>query len=153
MSDEMFFSKDEKSLIRGKRVAARTETCRPCTLTTIGVESETLRGVIMDMNPFGMLIRTLDHVPLGTDISIQMMRDDEFKKSLSTPRKALVVRQDRLEDGFTDIGVRIVNKQIEKASERPIEIERKKPRPQIKPTRMHTLDVTIGGVPRGGRGR
>lgn len=153
MSDEMFFSKDEKSLIRGKRIAARTETCRPCTLTTIGPESETLKGVIMDMNPFGMLIRTLDAIPLGTDISIQMMRDDEFSKSLSTPREALVVRRERLSDGFTDLGVRIVNKQIQKASERPIEIERKKPRPRFKPTRMHTLDITIGGTPRGGRGR
>ena len=153
MSDEMFFSADERSLIRGKRIAARTETCRPCLVAARGPSPRAVEGVIMDMNPHGMLIRTLEPIPVGAKVVVQMMRDDGFAKALSVPRDGTVVRHNPANEGYTDHGVKLINRQIPKASERPIIIEQRRPRPKSAPTRMHTLDVTIGGPRAARRGR
>lgn len=153
MSDEMFFSNDELSLIRGKRAAARTEVCRPCLIAARGPSPRAVEGVIIDMNPHGMLIRMMEHIPVGSRVVVQLMRDDNFQRAISVPRDATIVRATAAEDGFTDHGVKLVNKGIPKASERPITIERARPRPRSAPTRMHTIDVTIGGTRRSRRGR
>ena len=153
MSDEMFFSNDELSLIRGKRAAARTEVCRPCLIAARGPSPRAVEGVIIDMNPHGMLIRMMEHMPVGSSVVVQLMRDDNFQRAISVPRDATIVRAAAAEDCFTDHGVKLVNKSIPKASERPIIIERARPRPKSAPTRMHTIDVTIGGARRGRRGR
>ena len=153
MSDEMFFSNDDLSLIRGKRIAARTEVCRPCLIAARGPSPRAIEGVIVDMNPHGMLIRTMEHIPVGSKVVVQLMRDDNFQRAISVPREGTIVRATAAEDGFTDHGIKLVNKRSPKASERPITIERARPRPKSAPTRMHTIDLTIGGPRRGRRGR
>lgn len=153
MTDEMFFSSDEMSLLRGMRSAARTEVCRPCLVAARGPSPKAEEGVILDMNPHGMLIRMLTHIPIGSRVVVQMMRDDSFQRPFSVPRDGTIVRTVPADDGFTDLGVKLVNERIRKASERPINIERPRSRPKSAPTRMHTIDVTIGGSRRGRRGR
>ena len=153
MPDEMFFSNDDLSLIRGKRIAARTEVCRPCLIAARGPSPRAIEGVIVDVNPHGMLIRALEHIPVGWKVVGQMMRDDSFQRAISLPRDGTIVRATAAEDGFTDHGVKLENKRIPKANEKPITIERARPRPKSAPTRMHTIDLTIGGPRRGRRGR
>ena len=153
MRDEMFFSNDELSLLRVKRSAARTEVCRPCLVAARGPSPRAVEGVIMDMNPHGMLVRMLERVPVGSRVVVQMMRDDKFQRAFSSPRDGTIVRTTAADDGFTDHGIKLTIKRILKASERPIIIERARPRPRSSPARMHTIDVTIGGPRRGRRGR
>lgn len=100
-----------------------------------------------------MLVRIMEPIPVGAKVVVQLMRDENFDKVLSGPREGTVVRACADEHGFTDHGVKLVSKRIPKASERPIMIERPRPRPKSPPTRMHTIDVTIGGTRRGRRGR
>ena len=153
MSDEMFFSNDELSLIRGKRSAARTEVCRPCLVAARGPSPRAVEGVILDISPHGMLIRMLERIPVGSSVVVQMMRDDNFQRTFSDPRDGTIVRTVPADDGFTDHGVKLVIARIPKASERPITLDRARPRPKSAPARMHTIDVTIGGGRRGRRGR
>lgn len=153
MADEMFFSNDELSLLRGMRSAARTEVCRPCLVAERGPSPKAVKGVILDMNPHGMLVRMLKHIPVGSRVVVQMMRDDGFRRTFSVPRDGTIVRTMSADDGFADHGVKLINERIRKASERPIIIERAGPRPKSAPARMHTIDITIGGGRRGRRGR
>lgn len=143
MPDEMFFSKDERSLIRGSRSDPRTETCRPCTVTLKDDASVELHGVVLDVTPRGMMVRMLEAIPLSTQISVQLMRDDKFQQKLSTPHKGEVRRIEGTEDGFFDHGILLFKEEIKKASERPIHIPRpRKPRPNH-PSRMQTIDYTV----------
>ncbi len=153
MPDEMFFSNDELSLLRGKRAAARTEVCRPGLVAARGPSPRAVEGVIIDMNPHGMLIRMMERIPVGSKVVVQMMRDDRFQRAFSSPRDGTVVRTTAADNGFMDHGIKLMVKRIPKASERPILIEQARPRPKSAPTRMHTIDVTIGGPRRGRRER
>lgn len=149
MSDEMFFSADERSLIRGKRIARRTETCRPCVVTVKIPGTSPIRAVVIDMNPYGMLVRAMEAIPVNAEVSVQLMRDDHFRETFSEPHEGMVVRHEDAGDGFTDHGVRLVKKKIAKASEKPITIKQPRPSAPTEPTRMHTIDITIGGPSRG----
>lgn len=142
MPDEMFFSKDEKSLIRGSRVAPRTSTCRPCVLTLRDQPETEIPGVIMDINPHGMLVRLMETIPIGQAVMIQMMRDDKYQRKLSTPHKGQVRRVEGTVEGFFDHGIKLAPEKIRQASERPVHIPNKSaqaPRAPH-PSRMHTLD-------------
>lgn len=145
MVDEMFFSNDEKSLIRGSRVAPRTATCRPCVLSSSEQPGIEIHGVILDINPHGMLIRLMETIPVGQHIEVQMMRDDKFQRKLSTPHKGEIRRIEGTVDGFFDHGIKLEPEEIRKASERPVHIP-KRPIPSKRPahpSRMQTLDITL----------
>lgn len=148
MPDDMYFTNDERSMYRGKRIAKRTETVRPCLVQTLGDEGLELKGVVMDITPFGMLIRIMESVRVGTELTIQLMRGDQFREAFSSRLRGTVVRHDGSSGGFTDHGVRLHIKEIPRAETRPIIIEEKPPAPRRAPTRMHTIDHTIGGLPK-----
>ncbi len=148
MTDEMFFSNDSKSLRRGKRVSGRTEACRPCRVWPKDEEDLAGNGVILDINPYGMRIRMLEFFPAGTNVLVQLMRDDEFKEPLAAPLDGVIVRCRSDMDGFSDVGVQLIRKHLERPAtpivrptRRPSTVERPKPR-------MHTIDFTVGGQPR-----
>lgn len=149
MSDEMYFSSDERALLRGKRRHARTEVCRPCLLTVEETGEAPLEGVILDITPYGVLVRMLDALPLGARVSVQMMRDDHFRDPLGEPKYGEIVRADTdTGSGFTDYGVRVTNKDIRTVESRPKHIpQRAESRPREKP-RMHSIDITVGGTGR-----
>jgi hypothetical protein len=143
MPDEMFFSNDEKSLIRGSRTDPRTETCRPCTVQLTDDPSVELNGVVLDVTPRGMLVRMMEAIPLSTNVTIQLMRDDKYQKKLSTPHTGSVRRIEGTTDGFFDHGILLKKEDIKKASERPVHIPRPRPARPSHPSRMQTVDYTV----------
>lgn len=151
MADDMFFTRDERSLRRGKRVAKRTETCRPCLVTAKGEDEFELEGVVMDVSPYGMLVRMMETLPIGTEVTVQLMRDESFEVPFSAPHKALIVRYEGSPGQFTDHGVKLEVKEIPRQESRPVNLEPRRPSPPTPRTRMHTIDFTVGGNTSRGR--
>jgi hypothetical protein len=145
MSDEMFFTVDNKSLRRGRRAATRTVTCRPCLVWPKQAPDVEYQGIIMDLSPYGMLIRMLGGLAPGIGIRVQLMRDEEFRDALADPLDAMVVRTISDEEGFTDHGVQIIQREIPKPPPRPIAMRVRRARPSRPKQRMHTIDITVGG--------
>lgn len=145
MQDEMFYSEDGRALRRGRRIAKRTETCRPCLIWPKDAPETPLQGVVLDINPHGMLVRLLDTIPAGTTIMVQLMRDERFTEPLAAPLEGRIVRHIENFDGFLDHGVRLIQQPIKKAEEaKPV---RPGPKPAAaRPTtnRMHIIDYTVG---------
>lgn len=150
MRDEMFFSKDENSLSRGKRVASRTQTCRGCLISMEGDAEFEIEGVVMDLSPYGLLIRQLETLPLGAEVSVQLMRDDHFRDPLSNRLEGVVVRHSHAPDGFVDHGVKLTIRAIPRIHPKRIPEDLGIPNaPQTrKPSRMHSIDFTVGDDPR-----
>ncbi len=144
MPDEMFFTQDERSLRRGKRRDRRTETCRPCVLQTADGALHQLEGVVLDMNAHGLLVRTLETLPIGANVSIQLMRDDTFAEPISRTLTGHVVRRDNAGDGFTDHGVKLKESNIRRPERRPAFRIPAAPERPAAPARMHTFDMTVG---------
>lgn len=143
MPDEMYFTTGDRSLRRGRRIARRTPTCRACLLWPKEAPDLRLQGVVMDINPYGMLIRMLEPFAHGTAICVQLMRDEDFEQPLAAPVEGTVVRVLPQDNGFTDIGVHIARKQIQRFETPLIRIERRRPTLTRRP-RMHTIDYTVG---------
>lgn len=151
--ETMVWSEDQKSLHRGRRVAPRTEVCRPCLVWLQVAPDLKLQGVVLDLNPHGLRVRLIERIPPGTPIVVQMMRDDEFKIPLSRPIEAKVVRIVPGYGGLVDHGVRVELKPIKRAEEaRPVASVRPRTVRRTRP-RMHTLDVTLGNRASSGYGR
>lgn len=151
----LVLSSDSKSLQRGRRSAPRTEVCRPCLFWVENEDPEKIQGVVLDLNPHGMRVRCFTDIEEGTEIRVQMMRDEEFSVPLSPPLRTRVVRSIEQAEGFIDLGLKIVLEPIRRGNGY-------KPTPIARPVlmrrgaqRMHTLDVSIDdrGVRRLGRNR
>ena len=145
VNDDMFFSKDERSLSRGSRVAKRTETCRPCLIQIDGENAPDIQGVAMDMTPYGLLVRTMEPIPVSTEVTIQLMRDDSFRKPFSSPLNGSIVRHEEAPGGFIDHGVTLKVDNIRRTESRPPTIKPSAPARPRRPSKMHTIDFTIGG--------
>ena len=150
MPDEMFFSPDRRSLRRGQRQAARTQTCRPCFVWAKDDPDNKHRGVVMDVSPHGMRVRMIEILPTDTPIMIQMMRDDDFRSALSVPVEGSVMRYESGAGGFTDHGFEFRRKTIRTVEPKPLGFRRRRAAPAPRRTRMHTIDYTVGDR-RGGR--
>ncbi|MFO7975663.1 MAG: hypothetical protein R6V12_13620 [Candidatus Hydrogenedentota bacterium] len=152
MADEMIFSPDSKSLRRGKRIAPRTETCRPCLVWPEDAPDMHLRGVILDINAYGMLIRTMESLPPGMRLQVQLMRDDEFQEPLTKPVTAMVVRNILQGDGFVEHGVQVIQEKIRGSENKPFRQPLRKPRRRRQErARMHTRDLRSAGIKQRGR--
>ena len=153
MSDEMFFSEDMRSLRRGKRIAPRTETCRPCLVWYADAPGTQYYGVVLDINPHGMRVRMIDALPIGSDVVVQMMRDDEYRFPFANPHKARVMRHHEEMEGMLDHGLKIEQEPVRRFVSTPAQAPTKPAAAPRQRTRMHTLDVTVGGRRRGRSGR
>lgn len=149
MGDDMYFSTDERSLHRGKRIAPRTDTCRPCIVHTLDKEKLEVKGVVLDINPHGMLVRMMEEVPVGSQVTIQLMRDDNFKEPFSSVNRGQIMRHIWSAGGFTDHGIHLEQKEVRRQESKPITLKPKRPSAPRKRTRMHTIDRTVGGPPQG----
>lgn len=153
-TEEVVVSTDNRSLRKGRRVAPRTEVCRPVLLWLPERHEEKTEGVVLDLNPHGLRIRSLSAFPLGTVLHIQMMRDEDFSFPLSPVITIEVTRI--IETGaFIDLGVRVIQPKIRKPAEmKPVSMARtgKLTRPV---SRMHTLNIQVDdrGIRRIGRNR
>jgi hypothetical protein len=150
MPDEMFFSKDERALVRGRRAAKRTPTMRPCLITLPdGVQIE---GIILNLTPHGMLVRVMGTLDIGTAVEVQMMRDENFQKPFAEPRFGAVVRLDNTDGVFSDLGLRLEQKRAAARPKAKTIAPRRAPQDQPRKTSgMQTIDVTLGDVKRPGR--
>ncbi len=142
--DDMFFSPDERSLRRGRRVARRTPTCRPCVVWTADEPELRFHGVVLDVSPYGMLIRMLEPVPPETPVLIQLMRDDQFQRPLSAPVSGRIIRHAGAVGEFTDHGVRLEVPEISRVEARPVRTVRPAAAPPRTRPRMHTIDLRVG---------
>ena len=141
MTDEMFYSPDGKSVFRGRRRAKRTDTCRPCLVWTKDAPDDKLQGVVMDISLFGMCVRMLEEFPLGSVLTVQMMRDDEYRFPLAPPREGTVVRLEGAGEDVFDHGIRLLQPSIKRHESPPIQRIRR-PVPQVQqPSRMHTIEL------------
>lgn len=148
----MIWSPEFKSLRRGRRVAPRTEVCRPCLVWNVEIPDIKMAGVVLDLNPHGLRVRLVEEIALQTIVAVQMMRDEEFTIPLSPPINARVVRVSDGFGGLTDHGMQVVLQVIQRQERRPVTIQRTKPR-RFARTRMHTLDITVGDRDTGRYGR
>ena len=144
MPDDMFFSKDERSLLRGKRVAKRTDTCRPCKLVVQGNPPYELNGVVLDITPHGMLVRAMESIPMGSKLIVQLMRDDSFSKPFSTPHEAIVVRNEGKSEGFFDHGLQMHSRKSNVRLHPTDKIDFENPSDTAAQPTTNRLDVTIG---------
>ena len=149
MPDEMFFSKDNRSLRRGRRLKSRTPTCRPCMMWPQDAPAMALEGVVIDATPCGLCIRMLESFPPGTVVMVQLMRDEDFSVPLADAMPGMVVRNTLSPDGFMDHGVQLDRVDFRRAEQsRPIRVERRRPSMATRrrsASRMHTIDLTVGG--------
>jgi hypothetical protein len=145
MADEMFFSADERALVRGRRSAARTQTCRPCVLTLS--DGREMQGVILNLNTHGMLVRLMEPLAAGASAQVQMMRDDAFSKPMSPPRHGRVIRLDGSDGTFYDLAFRFAVRQLPGRREPIVRAARDASPVQSRvQSRMQTLDVTLDRV-------
>lgn len=135
-------SSDEKSLRRGRRAAPRTEVCRPCLFWLEENPEEKKQGVLLDLSPYGMRLRSLELHQPGTVLCVQMMRDEDFQVPLSAPIRAEVAHRGNKYEGFVDHGLRRLIGQVKKPQEfRPVSAvapravaARRSTRPEKEPT-------------------
>lgn len=144
MFDDMFFSNDNKSLRRGRRQSARTETCRPCLVWLKEASELMFNGVAINMTPFGLLVRMIDNMPLGTVVMVQLMRDEEFLEPLTAPLEGRVVRHAPGDGEFVDHGMLLTQPEVERNESQPVRAVCRKTDAETPPSRMHTMDVDIG---------
>ncbi|MBI2422079.1 MAG: hypothetical protein HYV27_04545 [Candidatus Hydrogenedentes bacterium] len=151
----LVLSSDSRSLRRGRRCAPRTEVCRPCLLWLASDDTVKLQGVVLDLNPYGLRVRSFAEFEEGVEILVQMMRDEEFTIPLSPAIRTSLVRRSEQAEGFVDLGLKIELERIRRGNGyKPKVITRPAPmRSGI--SRMHTVDVTIDdrGIRRLGRNR
>ena len=147
MADDMFFTDDMRSLRRGKRIAPRTETCRPCLVWAKDDQGTKFFGVVMDINPYGMRIRMMDEIGQDTAVVVQLMRDEDYEVPLARPIDATVVRIQPAKEDLTDHGVQVRWEENGRQEARPVRIEQRPP-VQRQRERMYTLDITVGNRPR-----
>lgn len=151
--EDMFLSTDRRSLHRGRRTTPRTDVCRPCLIWLVEHRDNKFPGVIMDMNPYGMLIRTLEPMEKGSLIAVQLMRDETYETPLAAPKDCKVVRQAEEHSGFSDHGVKILQQKIKRPETKPVRPERTSRLRRTTRTRMHTIDYTTGRGARKRNGR
>lgn len=147
MADDMFFSDAESALQRGRRGAPRTETCRPCLLNAPDFDGDEFEGVVMDLTPFGMRVRMVDELPVGTEVSVQLMRDDQFSRPLSRPLPGTVVRLEESAHGFTDHGVKLLIQDIPRIHPRSAAMEPARPFLGRNGASRRMIDYTVGDGP------
>lgn len=152
MPDDMFFLADRRSLRRGRRIAVRTETCRPCVIWPADEPEKRHNGVALDVSPHGMRVRMMDPLAEGQAVYVQMMRDEDFSVPLTDPMAARVVRSELDAEGFLDHGVQIIRQKLHREEQRLVPAVRKAPAPARTP-RMYTLDIAVGERERAGRKR
>lgn len=153
MPDQMFFSNDRKSLRRGKRIASRTSTCRPCLVWYEQDEKQVFHAVVMDISPYGFRLRMMDELAVYARVRVQLMRDEDFTVPLAAPILAEVVREVPSDEGVRDYGVKRIVEKI-----RPIIRVKQQgltstPRPQTKGRRLYAFDDVVNDWERQRKGR
>ncbi|MCX8065387.1 MAG: hypothetical protein N3G21_09485 [Candidatus Hydrogenedentes bacterium] len=140
-SEEMYLDTEKGAMQRGRRIAPRTETCRPCLVWKSNEPDKKIKCVIMDLNRYGLKIRTFEDLFVGEEVYIQMMKEDTFTTPLGTPIKANIVREAISPYGLKDYGAKRIIEDIKKPEEiKPIKFPSSKSTMRT-PPKMHTIDL------------
>jgi hypothetical protein len=143
VADDMFFSADGKTLKKGRRVTKRTPVKRLAEFWRADDKGGLYRGLIRDLNPYGLLLECNRGLPVDTVIQVELKRDGSFADPLSAVN-GRIVRVVDTGRGTWQMGVQLILARPEPAS-KPIRIEpRKSTLPERKPTRMYSLDTMLG---------
>jgi len=100
-------------------------------------------GVVLDMNPYGMLVRLLEPFEKGEDVIVQLMRDEDYTETFSRPLTCRIVRHAGKQGALTDVGLKIIQEPVRRSESRPPAVSQPRPRLQSARTRMHTIDLTV----------
>jgi len=144
MPDEMFFSNDSRSLVKGQRRDRRTPTKRLVAFRTISGESKIHHGVVLDLNAYSMRVRSAVRLPEGTSVEIYLRRNG-LDSNLSKGLRGRVARTERIANRQFDLGVELDVPAIELPRTELLEIpvrRASRPRPA---SRMHIVDFVVGG--------
>ncbi|HOV60958.1 MAG TPA: hypothetical protein PK349_07820 [Candidatus Hydrogenedentes bacterium] len=106
--EDMFVAPDARSVHRGNRRAPRTEVFRPCLLRRSGDSGDSWEGIVLDLNRYGFRVRTFASLAVGDEVTLQLMRDEEFKYPLSGLLNARVTRKSEAEGGLVDYGMELI---------------------------------------------
>lgn len=139
--ERMVLSSDASALRRGRRGAPRTQVLRPALLWNERNPDAPLQCVVLDLNPHGMKLRSLEALPEGARAVVQLMRDEAFTMPLSQPLNVEVVRVSQEVAGFHDHGVRVLQAPIKKTAPQPAVNIPRPPAPKRGPARMHTAEL------------
>ena len=143
MADEMFFSADGKTLRKGRRKAKRTPVKRPAGFWCADDQGGIFQGLVRNLNPYGLLLESDKDLPVGTEIWVELKRDELFADSLSCLR-GKIVRVSDTQTGVWHMGVQLAVVPPKSAS-KPIRITQKiSTLPGRRPTRMYSLDYVLG---------
>ena len=143
MADEMFFSADGKTLRKGQRVAKRTSVRRPAEFWRADDEGGLFLGIIRNLNPYGLLLESSTGLPVGTEIRLEMRRDEHFADAL-TCLTGKVARLIGTANGTWQMGIQLAIAPS-KPKSKPIRIpEKRSTLPERHPTRMYSLDYVLG---------
>jgi len=148
-NERLVMSADATALRKGRRGAPRTQVLRPALFWYPDKPEEKAQGVVLDLNPQGMKLRTLQPMQQGDRAVLQLMRDDEFQMPLSQPLNVEVVRVAEEVEGFFDHGLRVILKRIQRAPGQPLVRAPRPVAPRAPINRMHTADNRRGGRNRG----
>jgi len=144
MPDEMFFSEDSRSLVKGQRRDRRTATRRLVVFKPKNGTSRALNGIILDLNPYSMRIRSPVKLPVGTLVQIFFRRSGV---SLNGTRKieGRVARSARVENRRFDLGVELDVPAIDLPKTMALEVPQRRGGRARPAGRMHIVDFVIGG--------
>ncbi|HPU98717.1 MAG TPA: hypothetical protein PLO53_12295 [Candidatus Hydrogenedentes bacterium] len=153
--EDMFVAPDARSVHRGNRRAPRTEVFRPCLVGRPGgdPDREIWEGIVLDLNRYGFRIRSFAPFVEGDLVTVQLMRDEEFKYPLSGVLTVRVVRRAEAGGGLMDFGMELVVEPLSPTSRSGRGIRPAPPPSLSRPgTRMHLADY-INNKGRGSKNR
>ncbi len=143
MPDEMFLSKDSRTLIKGKRRDRRTQIKRLVEFRAGTDSGKVHRGIVLDLNAYSMRIRSLLRLPVGTPVSVDM----KWSAAIPGPSKPLrgtVKRVARVDEGQFDLGVQLQVPDIHVTQKVLRDTPLRKNVRAWPPTRMHVVDFVVG---------
>jgi hypothetical protein len=95
----------------------------------------------MNLNRYGLRVRTFENFEVGQEIFIQMMKDEEYKVPLGIPIQNTIVYSTITPQGFIDYGLKRILEDIRKAEKwEQVEIRRPSSVSRTSP-RMYTLEI------------
>ncbi len=144
MPDKMFFSIDACSLVKGQRRDQRTPTKRLAVFRTVNGDQKMHHGVVLDLNAYGLRVRSAIRLPVGIQIEIHLRRNG-IGPNLSKRLRGRIARTERVANQQFDLGVELEISAIELPQVERIEIPVRRTSPPQPASRMHIVDFVVGG--------
>ena len=144
MPDKMFFSNDACSLVKGQRRDQRTPTKRLAVFRTVRGDPKMHHGVVLDLNAYGLRVRSAIRVPVGTQIEIHLRRNG-IGPNLSRRLRGRIARSERIANQQFDLGVELEVPSIELPRVERLEIPVQRANRSRPSSRMHIVDFVVGG--------